>query len=499
MKTKDEIRKDIDAVDGEIARLLQKRFALTDEIGKLKGNCGQSVTDASREKVVTNRLKNILAENTGSALDCEKEVLSIYKKIFSLSKNRQRIFSKKFALVGGNLSHSYSKPLHELFGYKYELLETDEKNFENVLRSDEFDGFNVTVPFKRLAASVCDSLDEIASLTGTVNTVKKINGKLYGYNTDFFGMKYALEKAGIEIKGRNVLILGTGGTAHTAKILCEKLGAKSVEFVGRKSEINYSNCYERQQTQVIINATPVGMYPDCDGEPIDVKRFLNLESVFDAVYNPYKTKLVLSAKKVGKKAVGGLEMLVAQAVGSAEIFLGRKISHDKINMFSSSLKLKNLNIVFAGMPGAGKSTLAKDFSEKVCLKFFDTDLEFEKKHGVSPAEFIENFGEKKFREEEKAVLFDILKSQQNVCIALGGGSISDDEIAFELCKKSIVVIVERDINKLSMEGRPLSSSTGDIAELYKKRMPIFRETGDLFIDNNGSVEEATGRLLEAFE
>ncbi|MDD6926831.1 MAG: shikimate kinase [Candidatus Borkfalkiaceae bacterium] len=495
METKEEIRERIDAIDEKIASLLSERFSLTDKIGKIKEKNYQKISDRTREEQVIGKVKGVCSRY-GGVIGVRSEVEAVYEKIFELSKSRQEIFGKKFALVGGKLSHSYSQPLHEAFGYNYELIETTEDKLEGLLRSDKYDGFNVTVPFKRLAASYCDVLDETASMTGTVNVVVKRNGVLYGYNTDYFGMEYALKKADIEIKDKNVLIAGTGGTAHTAKLLCENLGARSVCFVGRNYETNYYNCYEKKETQVLINATPVGMYPDTDKTVLSVERFSKLESVFDAVYNPYKTKLILGATVSGKKAACGFEMLVAQAVKSAEIFLGRNFDVGTIEAASRVLKLKKLNIVFAGMPGAGKTTLGREFAKKFGLKFLDTDEEFEKSYGISAEDYIIRFGEKEFRSEEKKLLLSILKSQDNACIALGGGSLSDNEVIAEVCKKSFVVIIERSIDKLERGGRPLSSSREDLVRIYEKRMPIFREIGDLFVNNDATVDDAVKKLSE---
>ena len=238
---------------------------------------------------------------------------------------------KEFALIGKTLKHSYSKIIHNLLAdYSYDLVEVSPENLKDFVKYGGYDGYNVTIPYKKDIIPTLDEVDEFALLIGAVNTVVVKDGKKKGYNTDFRGMVYALNRANISVKDKVVLILGSGGTSNTAKAVCEYLGAKSIKIVSRSGEINYQNCYEQTDTNVIINTTPVGTYPNNYERSLDLSRFLVLDGVLDVVYNPSLTALLYQAKCLGVKYGGGLPMLVAQAKYAMELFLDKKYKDDII-------------------------------------------------------------------------------------------------------------------------------------------------------------------------
>ncbi len=484
-----DLRKKIDEVDDQICKLLAQRFDLTDEIGKIKKSKSKEIADGKREREILSR---VLASSGESSLEIEQ----IYKLLFTLSKRRQFLSGKKFALVGGKTGQSYSSVIHRALGYPYELISTTEDKLNELFRSGEYAGFNVTVPFKKIAFKLVDEVDEIAGRTGTVNTVIVKNGKLFGYNTDYYGMKYALDNAGISLLNKNVMILGTGGTSGTARVLCEDCGADSVTVVGRTSAINYQNCYDCTNVQVIINATPVGMFPDISERVIEVGRFQKLETVFDAVYNPYKTLFVSDAKKLGLKACGGFEMLVAQAVKSSELFTGTVLPYDVTGAISVYLKSKVLNIVFAGMPGSGKTELAKRTAKTLGLRFYDVDELIETSQGKNIPEIFKEKGEAFFRKVESEQIEELFSCISGAVISLGGGSVLSEKNREIICRNSRVVVLLRDVEKLAKDGRPCSSDIDKVRTLEKERMPIYREIGDFFVDNNSSIEQTEKALAE---
>ena len=338
---------------------------------------------------------------------------------------------KKYYLLGEKLSHSYSAVIHSFFGLDYSLRELPPEKLSEFVKSRKFDGLNVTIPYKKSIVPLLDEVDGIAEKTGAVNTVLNKNGKLIGYNTDYYGMKYALEAAKITLKGKDVLILGSGGAGIVAEKLAIDEGAASVEIVSRNGKLNYENIYDREKTQVIINATPVGTFPFADGAACDVSRFKNLEGAFDCVYNPFRSKFVLDAEKIGARACGGLTMLVAQAVYSEKIWGGTTggiadetadgtfetangtdektvdITADesaetadcenKIRAVLGEVLKRETNISLVGMPGAGKTTVGRILAEKLGMGFCDTDEEIEKIAGESPEKIIEKYGEERFR------------------------------------------------------------------------------------------------------
>lgn len=403
----------------------------------------------------------------------------------------------KYALIGEKLGHSFSKIIHNLCGLEYDLIELNKDQVENFVKSSTYDGFNVTIPYKKQVMEYLDEISPLARLVGSVNTVKREGNKLVGYNTDVSGLEYQIECAGASVKDKNVLILGSGGASLTAIALCKKNGAKSYKIVSRSGEVNYENCYNYKQTEVIINTTPVGMYPNVDGVPIDIERFSKLTAVFDLIYNPIRTKLILRAEKMGLKCSGGLKMLIMQGVKSQEIWLGEKKDPEIIeNLFVELTKTKN-NLVLSGMAGSGKTSIGKECAKLLNLPFYDVDKEIELKYGKSPSEIILSQGEEVFRDIETKVVLELSKTGGKV-ISLGGGSILREENVNALKQNGIIVYIERDIEKLVDKDRPLSQKFG-IRELFEKRKGIYESTFDRKVENNQDLETAVKGVIKEYE
>lgn len=400
---------------------------------------------------------------------------------------------KKYYLIGEKLSHSYSKDIHSLFGLNYELKELSAGEVGDFLQKKDFDGLNVTIPYKKTVIPYLDEVNEIAKNIGAVNTIVNENGKLKGYNTDYFGLKYALSFAGIEIKDKRVAVLGSGGASLTAQKLAEDTSAAEISVVSRNGELNYANVYEKIDPQVIINATPVGMFPNENGKPIELNKFKNLGGVFDCVYNPYRTKLVLNAEKLGIRAVGGLKMLAAQGVYSEFLWGETELKKENIELAYKNLFGKEVNIALIGMPGAGKTCLGKLVAEKLKKPFYDTDELCEKLSGLTPEETIERCGEKKFREIENMAT-DRVSRVRGAVIATGGGTVLNEENILKLRSSSVVVYIERDLGKLSLKQRPLSKSA-PISRLFEQREGYYLAASDIKIKNDGEKDEAAEKII----
>lgn len=402
---------------------------------------------------------------------------------------------KKFALIGKTLKHSYSSILHErLSKCEYCLVELAKDDLKSFVQGD-ITAFNVTIPYKRDIIEYLDEIDEKAERIGAVNTVLKRNGKVKGYNTDYFGLKYLLESERVQIKDCNVLILGSGGTSQTAFAVVNDLGAKDIKILSRTGEINYQNCYELMHTNVIINTTPVGTYPNISEKPIDVSKFNNLTTVVDVIYNPLKTRLCFDAEQREIKAINGLKMLVAQAKKAHELFIDKAISNEEIERLYLDLKNEKQNVVLIGMPGCGKTCIGKILAERLDREFIDTDVLIEQKEGTDIPTIINNKGEKYFRALEKEVIKEVAPLTCKV-ISTGGGVVVDKENHFYLSANGKIFLINRDLEKLATNGRPLSSDLDALKKRYEERKDKYLDFADFEIDNNGEMENAVKGVLE---
>lgn len=409
----------------------------------------------------------------------------------------------KYGLIGEKLSHSFSKELHTLIAdYDYEPVEIDKENLETFFRNRDFCGVNVTIPYKQSVIKYLDFIDDAAQTIGAVNTVINRGGKLYGYNTDAFGMSALIEKSGVFLKNKKVLILGSGGTSETALFVAKKMGAKCVLRVSRTENDGFVTYKEaktnHKDAEILINTTPVGMYPNISGTPVDLSVFTNLEAVFDAVYNPIKSRLIISAEKLGIKAAGGLYMLVMQGIKAAELFTDDKIDIKKADEIFLKILRDKRNIVLIGMPTAGKTEIGKRLSLRLNMPFFDSDSIITEKTGKTPAQIIKGEGETVFRKIESEVIREL--SVNNHCIiATGGGAVTVDENITNLKANGKVYYVDRPLNLLtSSPDRPLSSSPKAILTLYENRKYLYKKAADKVINNNADIDSAAETIRKDF-
>ena len=403
----------------------------------------------------------------------------------------------KYCLIGEKLGHSYSREIHCKAGLNYDLVEVKKTDLENFFKTTEYNGFNITIPYKIDAIKYVDSLTLDASLTGAINTVKVLNGKLHAHNTDVDGLNYMINRKGVTLKDKNVMILGGGGTSNTAVALCKREKAKSITVVSRKGEINYQNCYDKLETEIIINATPVGMYPNVEDSILDLSKFSNLIAIFDCIYNPFKTNLILQAEDLDLINSNGLPMLVKQALLSEEFWLDKVISNDVTEKIISEITNEKSNLALYGMASSGKTTLGRIIAKKLNRDFIDTDEYIKSKYNKSPSKIITEKGESEFRKIETEVVFEVSKLSGKV-IALGGGAVLSKENQTALKRNSIMALITRDLNLLIDKDRPLSKKVG-IKELYESRKPLYDALKDFEIINNGDIEVAVNGVIKEYE
>lgn len=389
----------------------------------------------------------------------------------------------KYGLLGAHLEYSYSPEIHSKFGdYQYDLIEIPEEKLKEVVNSPEYDGFNVTIPYKRSVITLCDEVSSEALRIGAVNTIVKENGLKKGYNTDYFGFCYMLKRNNIELKGKKCIVLGNGGASAMVQTVMRDQGASEIVVVSRHGEDNYGNLDRHFDSEIIVNATPVGMYPNNGVSLVNVDDFPNLSGAVDLIYNPNKTKFILDATTRGIPACGGLSMLVAQAEKSSELFQHRVIDDEEIDAAIYDIRSELLNVVLIGMPGAGKTFLGRRIAEREHRKFIDLDDLIVEREGMSIPEIFRTKGEDYFRNVETEVLRETCK-MSGVVIACGGGIVKRKQ-NYNLAKQnSRIIWVKRDLDKLDTEGRPISQ-TKSVEEIYEARKDLYEAWSDYFIDNN---------------
>lgn len=410
----------------------------------------------------------------------------------------------QFGLIGEKLGHSYSKEIHNLIAdYGYELREVKREELGAFMTERAFSGINVTIPYKKSVMDYLDVISDDAKKIGAVNTVVNRDGKLYGYNTDFYGLKALLIHNGVSVRNKKVLILGSGGTSDTAYNVVTGLNAKEAIKVSRTKKDGFVTYDEaarlHSDADVIINATPVGMYPDDDGVPVNIGLFPSLSAVIDAIYHPLRTNLVSDAEKRGIKACGGLYMLVAQAVYAAALFENKKPDENLIDDVYGKILNDKRNIVLIGMPSSGKTTIGKALAARMGKRFADTDELIVGTTGKSIPEIFEKEGEKVFREIEKKVICDIAVNDGTV-IATGGGVILDEKNVLALKRNGVIVYLDRKIdNLIATDSRPLSSNVDDLKKLYAKRKPLYEKYAEITIDDNDDVATVVRRAEEVLK
>ena len=404
---------------------------------------------------------------------------------------------KRCGLIGEKLGHSFSPAIHgKLADYEYRLYELSPEQVGPFLEKKEYDGLNVTIPYKKTVIPYCDELTEAARSIGSVNTiVKRLDGTLLGHNTDYDGFLWLLKNAGADVKGKKALVLGTGGASVTVQAALRDLGASPVVVISRGGEDNYDNLDRHADAKILVNATPVGMYPKAGVSPVDLALFPALEGVFDVVYNPAKTQLLLEAEKRGIPCANGLGMLVAQAKAAAEYFDGRPIDDEAVYSIKTELERNTRNIMLIGMPGSGKSTVGAALAASLNRKLVDVDERIVELAGCSIPEIFARDGEEGFRRIEHQALCQV-SQESGLVIATGGGVVTRQENFDPMRQNSLIVWLLRDLSLLPRDGRPLSQ-TNSLTEMFRVREPMYRAAADCIADNNGSVEDTVKQILEA--
>ena len=402
----------------------------------------------------------------------------------------------KYCLIGGKLGHSYSELLHRFYGLDYSLKEISEEDLHAFAGCGSVDGFNVTIPYKKRIIDELDEVSPLAKRLGAVNTVTVKKGKKCGYNTDYFGFSYTLERHGVDVKGKNVIVLGNGGAAAVAITALEDSGA-TVTVASRKGDVKTEDCYRFSDARVIVNATPVGMFPNVDERIIDLSRFKRLEFVFDLVYNPFRTPLLTQADALGVNYANGLEMLVAQALASQELWAGEKFSEERFYKGLSFLKKETIPLALVGMPAAGKTTIGVALAKALGKPFYDTDDLVFKISGKTSEEIIKSRGEEAFRDIEEGAVKTALGNCGSV-VALGGGAVTRENNIRLLKQTAFTVYIKRPLSALTDESRPLSKTYG-VQAIFERRSPLYERAADLCFTNDGSIDEIVERIKESYE
>lgn len=402
----------------------------------------------------------------------------------------------KFGLLGQSLGHSHSPAIHRLLGsWPYQLFEREPEDLERFLLEENWDGVNVTMPYKKAVVPYCKELSPLAQKLGSVNTlVKQADGTIYADNTDYYGFQQMALGLGIDYREKKALVLGSGGASVTVQAVLQELGCR-VTVISRNGPDNYENLERHRDAAVVVNATPVGMYPNNGESPVSLMEFPALEAVLDLVYNPLRTKLILEAEALGIPHTSGLPMLISQGARASEQFTGRVISPEMLEFAWKQTVLSIENLVLIGMPGSGKSTIGRMLADATGKTFVDTDQEVEKIIGMSIADFLREKNEAAFRSVETAVLKHLCK-QSGLVIATGGGCVCREENYALLHQNSKIIWLRRALDKLPVFGRPLSLRDG-IQAIFSARKAQYQRFSDVEVSNDGTLEATLEQILEA--
>ena len=409
----------------------------------------------------------------------------------------------EYGCIGEKLGHSFSKEIHNaLADYDYELKELKREELPEFFKNKDFKAINVTIPYKQDVIEFLDWISDEAKTINAVNTIVNRNGKLYGYNTDFYGLKALIERENVSIKDKKVAILGSGGTSNTAFAVANYLEALSVLKDSRNKKdgyITYDELYEKySDCEIIINTTPCGMFPKTGVSAVDLEKLPKVEAVFDAVYNPLNSKLILDAKAKNITAAGGLYMLVSQAAYAVEKFIEAPVDNNRVEEIFENLYKQKMNIALIGMPASGKTSVGKFLSEKLQKTFVDSDGEIVKAENKKIPEIFEEFGEAYFRNIEKSVIKELSMLNSQV-ISTGGGAILNSENIENLKANSRIYFLDRPLDMLiTTSDRPLSSNRVDLEKRYKERYELYKSSADVIIDGGKTVEEVAKIIEEDF-
>lgn len=405
----------------------------------------------------------------------------------------------RYGLLGEHLGHSFSPQIHRLLcDYEYSLREVEKDALPDFMENCGLDGMNVTIPYKKDVLPYCVQISDEVRRMGSANTLVRHADGWHAHNTDYFGFRYMLESCGYSPKGKKAVVLGNGGAAVAVITALVDMGAGEIVVISRSGENNYDNLHLHQDADVVVNTTPLGMYPNTGAAAVSLDSFPRCRAVFDLIYNPARTKLIMDAESRNLICRSGLSMLVAQAHRAAELFTGQQIPKNRIEEILRALEKETENIVLIGMPGCGKSSVGKELSALTGRQFIDADAEFERINGISAGNMILSKGEDAFRQAETALLAELGK-RSGLIIATGGGCVTREENYPLLHQNGEIFCLCRDLEKLPTEGRPLSQ-INSLSALYEKRLPMYRRFADRMIDNDsGSVHDTAVRILEAMK
>ena len=406
----------------------------------------------------------------------------------------------RLGLIGHPLEHSWSPLIHNtLIGVDYSLYDLNKEEVESFVRAKEYDGLNVTIPYKETVIPYMDSLSKEAKVSGAINCIVPEGEELHGYNTDALGLKEMIEKQKIDVQDKKIAILGSGGACKASHYVLDNYSSK-IDIVSRmfgEETITYEDLYEKaDEYQVIVNTTPVGMYPHTKETPIDISKFKNIETVIDFIANPLQTQLLFEAKKMNAKTYGGFEILVRQAKCADELFTKKKLFEKDVKRCMAKVYEIKRNIVLIGMPTSGKSDIGKKVAKKLGKTFIDMDEEIEKRIKMSIANYFAKKGEEEFRKIEEEVAID-LEEANGVVIASGGGVVTKEKTMQALCANGYIVFVDRDLDKLfASKDRPLSNTKESIEELYRDRIDLYDYYSELTVKNNDDIDACVKKIVE---
>lgn len=413
----------------------------------------------------------------------------------------ERGVKMRYGLIGERLSHSFSKDIHErIADYQYDIIPLTKEEFHPFMQAKQFQAINVTIPYKKDVIPYLDELDESAQKIGAVNTIVNDHGFLKGYNTDYYGFDYMLQKHSVDLEGKKVIVLGNGGASAAIQAVVQSYPIKEMIVVNRRqcdNVITYEQCYKHHQdAHILINTTPVGMFPHNDASPIQLSSFMQLEAVIDIVYNPLYTQLCVAAKERKIAYVGGLEMLIAQAKYAVEHFLQTKLDDVLIDQIYRDMLKERINIALIGMPSCGKSTIAKILSEKLQRPLIEFDDEIVTKTKMSIPQIFELMQEEGFRKIESEICAQYAK-QNGYIFSTGGGIIKNEKNMQYLQQNSIIVFIDRDIEKLVYEddNRPLSKNKEAIIKMFQERYPLYKKYANIIVTNNISLEAVVDEII----
>lgn len=481
------LRAEIDKIDRELIELFCARMDVSRKVGEYKKKNSVPVLDEKRENDKIEWIKSVCSP------EYREETVELYKKILEMSRNIQR---GKCGLLGDKLRHSYSPQIHSKFGdYQYKLYEKNSEQVEDFIKNGNWDGLNVTMPYKKTVLPMCSELSDRAKKIGSVNTlIKRPDGSIYGDNTDAYGFECLVKKLGVEVKDRKAVVFGSGGASAAVCAVLKDMGVSELYVISRHGEDNYNNLSRHFDSEIIVNATPLGMYPDNGKAAVDLSLFPKCKAVFDLVYNPVRTALIMQAESLNIPCAGGLYMLVSQAKGSSEQFSGRKIPESAIESAMRELRLSMENIVLVGMPGCGKSTVAEELSKISGRKVYDSDHIIEENEGMTIPEIFTKFGESHFRTLETKVLSELGKLSGAV-IATGGGAVTREENYPLLHQNSHIVWIKRELSLLPSDSRPISQ-VKSIENIYAEREKMYSDFSDFAVLNDKSPSQTANTILE---